>query len=286
MFVAPVRLASLTKPLNALSVIALLGCALLGSSAAAQEPIVPTDRIALFNGTDLTGWYTWLKDTQREDPRKVFTVRDGLLHISGDGFGCVTTNQAYRNYHLVAEFKWGPRTWHERAKKARDSGILVHSYGADGAYNGIWMRSIETQIIEGGYGDFIVVSGGIIDPNQKLSIKAEVEQDRDMEWVWHEGGEKREFLRGRVNWFGRDPDWKDELGFRGKQEIVPADAEWIRMDVICRDDSITNLVNGVVVNHATEANPSTGKIQIQAELAEIFFRRIELYPLGKAPKFR
>ena len=26
---------------------------------------------------------------------------------------------------------------------------------------------------------------------------------------WHKGGEKRVFNKGRVNWYGRDPDWKD-----------------------------------------------------------------------------
>lgn len=263
----------------------VIAASLLGTSASAEDVVEPKEKIAIFNGANLDGWYTWLKDTKREDPRKVFTVHDGLLHISGDGFGAVTTTKPYKNYHLVTEFKWGPRTWHEREKKTRDSGILVHAHGADGAYNGIWMRSIEAQLIEGGFGDFIVVSGGVVDPNQKLSIKAEVKQDRDGEWVWTKGGEKREFLRGRVNWFGRDPDWKDVLGFHGKQDIEPIDAEWIRVDVICDGDTITNLVNGVVVNQATEATPSAGRIQIQAELAEIFFRKIELYPIGGAPKY-
>ena len=50
-------------------------------------------------------------------------------------------------------------------------------------------------------------------------------------------------------------------------------------------DTITNLVNGVVVNQGLEATPSAGRIQIQAELAEIFFRKIELWPIGKAPKY-
>jgi hypothetical protein len=268
-----------------LRAVVILAVCLLTAAASAEDAIEPKAKVELFNGKNLDGWYTWLKDTKREDPRKVFTVHDGLLHISGDGFGAVTTTKPYKNYHLVTEFKWGPRTWHEREKKTRDSGILVHAHGADGAYNGIWMRSIEAQLIEGGFGDFIVVSGGVVDANQKLSLKAEVKQDRDGEWVWTRGGEKREFLRGRVNWFGRDPDWKDVLGFHGKQDIEPIDAEWIRVDVICDGDKITNLVNGVVVNEATEATPSAGRIQIQAELAEIFFRKIELYPIGGAPKY-
>ena len=50
--------------------------------------------------------YTRLRDTKLEDQRKVFTVHDGLLHISGDGFGGVVTKDAYRDYHLILEFKW------------------------------------------------------------------------------------------------------------------------------------------------------------------------------------
>ena len=39
------------------------------SFAAADE--LPQYR-PLFNGKDLTGFYTWLVDTKREDPRRVF----------------------------------------------------------------------------------------------------------------------------------------------------------------------------------------------------------------------
>ena len=59
----------------------------------------------------------------------------------------------------MLEFKWGERTWHDRENAARDSGLLVHSNGSDGGYNGIWMPSIEVQIIEGGVGDFVPVPG-------------------------------------------------------------------------------------------------------------------------------
>jgi hypothetical protein len=255
-------------------------------AAIAEEAVAPADKIALFDGKSLDHFYTWLKDTQYEDPRGVFKVEDGMVHISGDGLGCITTKKAYRDYHLVTEFRWGPRTWAPRTDRTRDSGILVHSFGADGAHGGIWMRSIEAQVIQGGCGDFIVVSGGSQDPKQRLAITAEVAPDRDKEWVWHKGGEKRVFERGRVNWFGRDPDWKDVLDFRGKQDVESPGQEWTRMDVICKGDTITNIVNGVVVNHAFDVQPAAGKIQIQTELAEIYFRRIELYPIGKAPEFK
>ena len=46
--------------------------------------------------------------------------------------------------------------------------------------------------------------------------------------------------------------------------------------------SITVILNGVTVNHCIEARPSKGRIQIQSEGAEIFFRRLDLTPLPRA----
>jgi hypothetical protein len=38
------------------------------------------------------------------------------------------------------------------------------------------------------------------------------------------------------------------------------------------------------VNEAFEAKPDFGKLLLQTEQAEMFVRRYELWPLGKAPK--
>ena len=124
------------------------------------QAIAPTDGpIVLFDGKSLGDCYTWLKATERKDPNEVFRVTDGLLHVTGDGYGSLITNKSYRDYHLVLEYRWGEKTWHDRENAARDSGLLIHSNGADGGYSGTWKPSIEVQIIEGGVGDFILVSG-------------------------------------------------------------------------------------------------------------------------------
>src|SRR5690606_27209695 len=84
----------------------------------------PHKTIQLFNGKNLEGWYTFLKGRGRDiDPKKVFTVRDGLIHISGEEYGCITTDKEYENYKLVVEYKWGEQTFEPRADRARDSGI-------------------------------------------------------------------------------------------------------------------------------------------------------------------
>ena len=53
------------------------------------------------------------------------------------------------------------------------------------------------------------------------------------------------------------------------------------MEVICDGDSITNILNGVVVNRGTNSSLTEGKIQFQSEGAELFFRRIEIRPLRR-----
>src|SRR5262249_5300289 len=152
---------------------------------------------------------------KNNDPKKVFSVEGGAIRVSGEVFGCFTTEKEFENYHLKVEFKWGDKTFAPREGKARDSGILLHCGGEDGAAGGSWMDALEGQMIEGGTGDFIVVKGkGTVPP----SLTAEVEQ-REKQWYFKPGGEAKSFEGGRVNWFARSPEWKDEKGFRGKDDV-------------------------------------------------------------------
>ena len=258
----------------------------LGDKKGDADALSPTDEvIKLYNGKNLDGLTTWLSYAKHEDPRGVFSVKDGILHITGDGFGYVRTNKRYRDYHLIIEFKWGKRAWSSRKGRARDSGVLVHCIGPDGGYGNVFMSSIEAQIIEGGTGDFIVVSGLDTDGSKiPVTLSAETEKDRDGELVWKAGGRKVTLPGGRINWYGRDPDWKDDIDFRGKRDVESPFGEWTRMDVICKGSRITIVVNGVVVNKGFDASPAAGQILVQAEGAEIFVRRWEIWPLGKAPR--
>jgi hypothetical protein len=271
-----------------LTVLPPIWAAVTASGAGASDAITPTDDvIKLFDGKTLGDTYTWLKDTKREDPRKVFTVSDGMIHITGDGYGGLVTNKRYRDYHLVVEYKFGDRTWHGREKNARDSGCLIHSNGKDGGYEGCWMPSIEVQIIEGGVGDFIAV-GGPDETGKRvpISLTCNVSPDRDQakQAIWKPDGKRETFQRGRVDWYGRDPEWKDEKGFRGREDKESPHGEWTRIDAFCDAGHVETFVNGTKVNEAFDVSPREGRIQLQSELAEVFYRRWELWPLNKGPK--
>jgi len=264
--------------LNVLLLAFLMG---LGSGVAWAEERPADDEgkvIRLFNGKDLSSFYTFLKDRGRDtDPNKVFTVKDGVLRISGEDWGCITTNEEFENYRLTVEFKWGEKTWGSREHAARDSGVLVHSVGEDGGYSGTWMHSIEVQMIEGGTGDFIVVG----DKSENFAITCPVEdRPEGGPLVYQPGGKEVTIHSGRVDWFGRDPGWKDEKGFRGAKDVEKPVGEWNTLEIIAQGDTITNILNGVTVNSCTNAKPTRGRIQIQSEGAELFVRRVDLQPLG------
>ena len=115
-----------------------LAAALLAALAAAG-PAAPAQETwrALFNGRDLSGWDTYMskpdpawdvdgmsRDAQgnyleavgkNRDPLGVFRVEaaDGrpAVHISGQGFGVMTTREVFGNFHVRLQIKWGEKRW-------------------------------------------------------------------------------------------------------------------------------------------------------------------------------
>ena len=247
----------------------------------ASSPVVgkksQTSKIHLFNGKDLSGWYTFLKGKgKNSDPNQVFTVQNGQIRISGEEFGCITTTEEFANYKLEVEFKWGEKTFAPRVNNARDSGILLHSTGEDGGFSGTWMYSIECQLIEGGTGDMLVVGDG----TSRFSLTAPAAPEKQGEsYVFLPDGTPATIHGGRINWFGRDPLWQDIKGFRGAKEMEKPAGKWNKLVCIAQDQEIKIYLNGTLVNHAIDVQPRKGRIQVQSEGAEIFIKRFDITPL-------
>ncbi len=136
--------------------------------------------------------------------------------------------------------------------------MLVHCVGSDPKTdaNWIWPQCIEGQIIEGGTGDVLVVGGAYLTVNGKTLGPKTARFDRP----------------------GREP-WKDVKGFRGPHEIEKPFGQWNKMEIICDGDRVCVRVNGHTTVEGTNASLRMGKILLQSEGAEIFFRRLDLYPL-------
>ncbi|MCQ6961421.1 3-keto-disaccharide hydrolase [Mucilaginibacter aquariorum] len=246
---------------------------------------------SLFNGKDLKGWDTYigpdLDDAGKpingtpiglnNDPRHVFTIvkdnGENVIRISGENWGAISTKKEYKNYHLQLQFKWGALSWGQKKGKKKDSGLLYHSVGKYGADYGAWMRSEEFQIEEGNSGDFWGVAGGL------ASIPADKVGDG---YIYNPQGTLMTFKEG---------------GSQGRHCIKGTDAEnpsgqWNTLDLYCYDDTAIHVINGKVMmvlyqtkqmDNGQETPLTMGKIQIQSEGAEVYYKQIKIQPIDKLP---
>ena len=231
------------------------------SDVAARGDIPPHGAaVVLFNGRDLDNFETFLKDHGlNSDPDHVFLVENGTIHVSGKEFGYIITKKEFADYYLRAEFKWGERTYAPREGQARDSGILYHVQGEQK----VWPRSIEFQIIEGGTGDFWMTDGGAITGPDGVRVT----------------GPAGSALK--IDRIGKGP-WNNVTGYRDPAgEVEKPHGEWNQLELVAQGDHVKQFVNGKLANEGSQAFPSSGKILFQSEGAEVYFRKIELFPLKK-----
>jgi len=194
----------------------------------------------LFNGKDLNGWYSFLKNKGKDnDSNQVFTVQGGLLHITGKDFGYIVTERSFTDFHLIAEFKWGEKKYPPREKVVRDNGICYYVVATDK----VWPRSVECQVQEGDCGDFWLIDSvtAIVDGVQQGPTK-----------------------NTRVT---------------KKKDNEKPSGEWNRIEIIASKGKCTHIINGVVVNEATDVSLRNGRILIQSEGAEIYYRKIDIKEL-------
>ena len=238
------------------------------------QPIVPREPIRLFNGRDFSGLVTWLKDSGRDDPKTVFSVEDGVLHISGDGAGYIATERSYKNYRVHVEYKWGRKA--DGSGFVRNSGVLLHKVGADR----IWPTCIEVQLAQGCEGDFIVIPGvGADGKPGAATMTCETRLESDRRTRWQAGGTKTKYSGKQFWWSQHEPGFKELLDTRGKDDVASPVGMWTQVECLCRDNRITVKINGVTVNEGFDVSPAAGQILLQNEGNEIYFRNFELHPL-------
>lgn len=203
--------------------------------------------LRLFNGKDLSGWHIDVpkmdNDPNLESP---FIVRDGMLVSLGTPRGHLITDEVYRNYRLEVEYRF--------PGKPGNCGILAHASTPRALYK-MFPKSIEVQMNHQHAGDFWCIVEDIKVPDM-------VER-RGPEEKWGiTEGKNRRILN-------LTDDSENDLG------------EWNTMIIECFDDSIMVWVNGDLVNHGFECTAKEGQIAIQAEGAEVEFRKLLLTPITK-----
>ena len=218
-----------------------LAVALVAGSLATAEP--------LFNGKDLTGWKTDVPSADKDpDIKPSFIVRDGKLVSLGNPQGHLITEKLYENYRLTVEYRF--------TGKPGNCGVLVHSSTPRVLYS-MFPKSIEVQMQSGHAGDFWCIEENIEVPN--------MDKRRPKKETQKYGGSKGDARRI----LNLTDDSEKKLG------------EWNKMVIECKADEVKVWVNDILVNHGTKATVSKGQIALQAEGAEVEFKKVDLEPLAK-----
>ncbi len=246
----------------------------------------------LFDGSSLDNWDTYLGvkriqgDTTLSTPlglnvdKDVFKIvrqsGENVLRVSGEIWGGISTKREFENYHLQLQFKWGELRWYPKENDRRDSGLLYHGVGEHGRGDGYWLRSQEFQIQEKDCGDYWGVAGAMFDIRASLNSDSIYQYDP-----------KSALLTFSQN---------SPTGRHCKKypDLEKPSGEWNTVDLYCYKNTSVHVMNGVVImvlensrqtDNGHETELTKGKIQLQSESAELFYRNIKISPIERLPQF-
>jgi hypothetical protein len=233
----------------------------------------------IFNGRDLTGWYTFLqKHGKNSDPDKVITIENDAIHLykhaeqgSTVVMGYIATEKEYENYHLRFQYRWGQKKFQPRLALKRDAGLYYHMDGPDA----VWPRGLQYQIQQTDVGDLLALYGAQLDTWVDPKTKAdEIPTFLDPA----KGGQPR-VLGGKG------------IGY---QKHLAGEFEkdgWNTIEIIARGATTTHILNGQVINRGENirfvdpdkpGNPrplTKGRIALEIEAAELEFKGVEIRQL-------
>jgi hypothetical protein len=194
--------------------------------------------IDLFNGKDLSNW-NFVVDKNAANPKDVFKVGDGVIHIVGTPFGYMYTKERYDDFKLHVEWRW-PNG------EATNSGIFMF-VNPDKKSNPdfVWPNGIECQLAAGKAGDFVLLNGSDL-----------------KEFVLPAGAKRPAF----------------PVVPKHHKTVEMAVGEWNTADISCKDGNITVFINGKFMNKGSNSLHSSGHIALQSEGKDIEFRNVRLTP--------
>ena len=207
-------------------------------------PIFAQKTIKLFNGKDLSNWFVDVPAMDK-DPKAInpFIIRNGLLVSLGEPQGHLITKSTYENYRLEVEYRF--------AGKPGNCGVLVNASTLRALYNQ-FPKSIEVQMMHDNAGDFWCITEDISVPNM------EARRGPKENWGSVDGKERR--IKNLTD------NSEKPLG------------EWNRMVIECKGDTIKVWLNDDMVNDGFGATVQKGQVALQAEGAEVEFRKVNLTP--------
>lgn len=301
------------KPLPMIGMLALAGAAVAqGSPEQTRTATAPIQRLRLvdipsaagpqrilFDGRGLADWDGWLgypdpSVTYRDAPgaapigtarpgQQDFAVRtvDGApaIWVKGETWGSLVHKADLRDYHLRLQFKWGTRRFAPRLTEPQNNGLLYHTHGQPGAVFGTWSPSVEFEIMRGSTGMVVMVG-------KQLRGRTNVITDPRLiapQLRYRPGGREVDMINGTATW-----------NVEAATDAERPTGEWNTLDLYVVGDRAVHVVNGVPVAQirdlatigpdGTRVPLTHGRIQLQSEGAETWFRAITVEPIKTLPR--
>lgn len=229
------------KKLLIISFIAVVVAGILSWRGPSPAPTAKS----LFNGRDLSGWHVDVPEMDK-DPQAInpFIVQQGLLVSLGTPQGHLISDEVYQNYRLEVQYRF--------AAAPGNCGVLVHASTPRALYK-MFPKSIEVQMKHENAGDFWCIVEDVRVPDM------EKRRGPKEDWGITEGKERRVM--------NLTDGSEKPLG------------EWNTMTIECLNNAIKVWVNGELVNHGFDCTAQKGRIALQAEGAEVEFRKVMLSPI-------
>lgn len=144
----------LAATLSVLACVTVGGCNGLGDWFSSKK-------VPLWNSQNFTGWTYYLEEPDVEFSN-VWTIRDSVIHCTGQPFGYIRTRADHGNYKLHLEWRWLGGPLPDGA--VRNSGVLLHMQEP----GMIWPKCIEAQLMHGNAGDFWILGGAQVDQQKDV----------------------------------------------------------------------------------------------------------------------
>ena len=195
----------------------------------------------LFEKKNLADWDFYV-DKEGVKAEDVFSFSDeGHLLCTGQPFGYLATKESYKNFKFAVEWRW------TEGVTPTNSGIFLKI--TDQPKGAFLPKAVEVQLQHKNAGDI---------------------------WAFH-----GRTLTGPANRL-KNNDHLTIGKFSGTPKLLDAEkapGQWNTMEILCTDDLIVVVVNGIIVNWVTGSEPIEGRIGFQSEGGPIEFRNAVLMTL-------
>ena len=200
------------------------------------------DFVPLFNGRDLTGW------VNANCAPETWSVREGMIHCTGQPTGALRTARQYENFILEVEWR--------HLEKSGNSGVFI--WGTPIAAPGVpFLRGIEVQVLDHGYAE-----------------QYEKQTGKKPDWFTTHG-DVFPIHGATMKPFGRhnsDRSFPSEDRSKGSPE-------WNHYRIVCANGVLRLHVNGKEVSGGENCNYRKGYLALESEGAPVEFRNLRIREL-------